>query len=224
MFGKIVSPRLEKLEKEFLESGGEWKEVRIGDIFEICSSNKIFHANNIIIYEEQVENSYPYIVRSTQSNGRRGFIQENKKYLNDGNTISFAQDTFSVFYQKDPYFTGNKVKILKSIFNNFNDKIAQYIISSLNKTLSHYSWGIGSTVDSIKETELTLPYLNGKIYFSYMEKYIEELEALRIEELEAYLVATGLKDYHLTKYDEKILDKFNEMSKNPTDRQTDRHR
>ena len=43
-----------------------------------------------------------------------------------------------------------------------------------------------------------------------------------IKELEAYLVATGLKDYRLTKYDEEVLDKFNEMSKNPTDRQIDR--
>jgi len=31
-----------------------------------------------------------------------------------------------------------------------------------------------------------------------MEKYIKALEAERLEELEAYLLATGLKDYHLT--------------------------
>ena len=32
-----------------------------------------------------------------------------------------------------------------------------------------------------------------------MEKYIEELEAERIEELEAYLQVIGLSDYKITK-------------------------
>ena len=59
---------------------------------------------------------------------------------------------------------------------------------------------------------VALPFLNGKIYFSYMEKYIEELEA--------YLVATGLKNYRLTKYDEEVLDKFNRLSETSLDRQT----
>ena len=39
-----------------------------------------------------------------------------------------------------------------------------------------------------------------------MEKYIEELDA--------YLVATGLKNYNLTKYDKKVLDKFNGLYEN----------
>ena len=35
----------------------------------------------------------------------------------------------------------------------------------------------------------------------------------------AYLVATGLKNYHLTKYDEEVLDRFNKLSENSLDRQ-----
>lgn len=41
-----------------------------------------------------------------------------------------------------------------------------------------------------------------------MEKYIQELEAERLEELEAYLLATGLKDTHLTEKEQEVLDKF----------------
>lgn len=65
--------------------------------------------------------------------------------------------------------------------------------------------------EKAREILVALPFLNGKIYFSYMEKYIEELEA--------YLVATGLKNYHLTKYDEEVLDRFNKLSENSLDRQ-----
>ena len=41
-----------------------------------------------------------------------------------------------------------------------------------------------------------------------MESFIVELEAERITELEAYLIATGLKDCTLTAEEEKVLDKF----------------
>ena len=97
------------------------------------------------------------------------------------------------------------------------------LVSLLNKNQKVFQSVLVRDFEKIfNEVKLKLPFLNGKINFSYMEKFIEELEAERIEELEAYLVATGLKDYHLTKYDENILDKFNELSETSLDRQTDR--
>mgnify|MGYP000982836190 FL=1 len=45
-----------------------------------------------------------------------------------------------------------------------------------------------------------------------MEKFIEELERERVEELDAYLAATGLKDYKLTEKEEDALAKFDEFS------------
>ena len=44
-----------------------------------------------------------------------------------------------------------------------------------------------------------------------MEKYIQELEAERLEELEAYLLATGLKDYQLTQKEQESLDLFEKI-------------
>lgn len=38
---------------------------------------------------------------------------EEEKYLNEENTISFGQDMATMFYQKNPYFIGDKIKILK---------------------------------------------------------------------------------------------------------------
>ena len=85
-------------------------------MFEINSSKKIFHANDLearkVIFKDRIANSYPYVVRSTINNGIRAYVLENKEFLNPANTLSLAQDTFSVFYQEEPYFTGNKVKVL----------------------------------------------------------------------------------------------------------------
>jgi len=174
----------------------EWSEYKLEDLFDIFSSKKIYHANKIReIFDNQVLNSFPYIVRSTQNNGLKGYIIEDEKYTNDANTLSFAQDTFSVFYQKQKYFTGNKVKVLKAKFENKNEKVMPYLTACFQKSLADSSWGTGSTIKTIAETKIQLPTKNDKIDFEFMEQFIAELEAEHIAELEAYLLATGLKKF-----------------------------
>ncbi|MBQ5907772.1 MAG: restriction endonuclease subunit S, partial [Treponema sp.] len=46
------------------------------------------------------------------------------------------------------------------------------------------------------------------IDFDFMESFIRELEEERIRELNAYLLATGLKDYALSSEEEKALEAF----------------
>ena len=205
----MTSLRLEKLKKEFEQNGGEWKEFKIGELFEVESSKKIFHANTLSeIFETQVENSYPYVVRSTQDNGIRGYIIEDARFLNEGNSLSFAQDTFSVFYQQKNFFTGNKVKILKPKFI-LNRQNANFFVCSFNKVLSDFSWGVCSDVNFIKNLKLTLPAApDGTPDFTYMERYIGELEQARVSELAAYLRAAGLENYDLTAAEQTALDDF----------------
>lgn len=187
----------------------EWGEFKLGKLFEIFSSKKIYHANQINkIFDVQVNNSFPYVVRTTKNNGIRGFIKGELSKINEGNTLSFAQDTFSVFYQKQMYYTGNKVKILKAKFKKQNEQIMQYFTASFQSSLDSYTWGVGSTVKTIKETKIQLPIKNGEIDFEFMEDFIAELEAARIAELEAYLNVTGLKDYKLTTEELKVLEEF----------------
>lgn len=120
--------------------------------------------------------------------------------------MSFAQDTFSVFYQEKPYFTGNKVKILTPKFEGFNKKLALFIVSIYQKALAHLTWGVGSTTESIQGIKIKLPInKDGTIAFEFMENYIRELEAERIRELEVYLEVTGLKDYKLNAQEREAL-------------------
>ncbi len=169
------------------------------EYFDVCSSKKIFHANQVKIYQEQVAGSYPYVVRATKNNGVKGYIIADKSYLNDGQTLSFAQDTFTVFYQSQKYFTGNKVKILKPKFDKVSDKILRYFVASFNVALDKLSWGIGSTVKSINSIKISLPMKNREIDFDFMEKFISDLEVERlneiknqhIDEISAYMSVVG---------------------------------
>lgn len=148
------------------------------------------------------------MVRATTNNGIRGYIIENDNYLNDAQTLSFAQDTFTVFYQKEKYYTGNKVKVLKPIFAPVTEKILRFIVACFQCSLQTLSWGTGSTVSSIEDIKVSMPTNNGEIDFDFMENFVAELESRRVAELESYLLATGLKDYNLTEEERNALDNY----------------
>ncbi|RVY24633.1 restriction endonuclease subunit S [Helicobacter pylori] len=137
--------------------GLTWQRFRLGDLFEVLPSKKIYHANTIKIHDTQTESSYPYVVRATTNNGIKGFIIDDPTFANEKNTLSFAQDTFTVFYQKQPYFTGNKVKILKPKFAFKSPKILHFISAILQFILKPLTWGLGSTTESIAEFKFSLP-------------------------------------------------------------------
>ncbi|EJB71871.1 type IIS restriction enzyme protein [Helicobacter pylori Hp A-14] len=199
----------------------KWGEFRLGDLFEVLPSKKIYHANTIKIHDTQIESSYPYVVRATTNNGIKGFIIDDPTFTNEKNTLSFAQDTFTVFYQKQPYFTGNKVKILKPKFAFKSPKILHFISAILQFILKPLTWGLGSTTESIAEFKISLPLKPTAktqtlkdIDFDFMEKFIAELEQCRLAELQAYLKATGLENTTLSNDEENALNVFNNSGGN----------
>ncbi len=143
------------------------------------------------------------------SNGQKGFINEDESFLNDGNTISFGQDTATMYYQEFPYFTGDKIKIVKSKDKRFNKKNAQFFLTTMTKSFSSFSWGASSfSVKVIESQKITLPIKNGKPDFDFMDSFTTTLEAESMTNLDAYLSATGLKDYTLTDDEQQALYTF----------------
>ena len=82
----------------------------------------------------------------------------------------------------------------------------------MSKAFSSFSWG-GSSFNTkiLADQKIQLPTKSGKIDFDFMDSFMSELEAERITELEAYLSATGLRDYALTEEEEKVLADFENM-------------
>ena len=187
-------------------------------MFEILTYKKRFDANKV----ELVENcGHPYVVRTSSGNGQKGFIDEDEIYLNDGNTISFGQDTATMYYQEVPYFTGDKIKILKSKLSRFGKTNAQFFLATMRNSFQNFTWGSSSfNVSIIANQKVQLPLKEKSLDFSnpcdnvknidfdFMESFIRELEEERIRELNGYLLATGLKDYALSAEEEKALEAF----------------
>lgn len=208
--GKIDSPLNEKLKNV------KWGEFKVEDLFEVLTYKKRFDANKV----ELVENcGHPYVVRTSSGNGQKGFIDENEEYLNEGNTISFGQDTATMYYQEVPYFTGDKIKVLKSKLSKFGKANAQFFLATMRNSFQNFTWGSSSfNVSIIANQKIQLPLKENALAFSnpcdnienidfdFMESFIRELEEERIRELNAYLFATDLKDYTLTPEEENALE------------------
>ncbi len=157
--------------------GLTWQSFRLGDLFEVLPYKKRFDANKVNIYASKTKDTYPYVVRTSLNNGIRGYLKENTNFLNAGNTISFGQDTATMFYQEKPYFTGDKIKILRCKNPNFNKINALFFITSLTKAFRNFSWGSASfSVSIIENQNISLPTnQHGKIDFDFMRALINAL-------------------------------------------------
>ena len=183
----------------------KWGEYKLGELFEIASYKKRFDANKVHLTKGK---GYPYIVRQEGNNGQKGYIVQDERYLNDANTISFGQDTATMYYQKKPYFTGDKIKILKAKNSALKKENAQFFLASMNVAFNKFSWGaISFSVNVIQEQKIHLPVTDNRIDFDFMENFIAELEKGYINKLWRYLDDTVPDGCCLTDAEKDALQK-----------------
>lgn len=152
-------------------------------MFEIYSPKKRFNANAVIF-----DGIYPYVARGSSNNGIRGYITEDEQYLSPAKSLSFGQDTATIFYQPNAYFTGDKIKVMILKNRDLNDELAQYFITVISKAFSTFTWGQSSFNEKIlKAVKINLPITpDGDIDFDYMECYIRAIEKMTIENVVKY--------------------------------------
>lgn len=196
-----LSHRLQQLEENFKASGGKFKNYKISDLFNIYSPAKRFNANAV-----KFGGKFPYVVRTSKNNGIRDYITEDEKYLSPANTFSFGQDTATVFYQDKPYFTGDKIKVMRLKVGILNKERACYLLSVIRKAFSNFSWGQNSFDENVlNNVEIVVPTKNNQIDFYYMEERIHVLEMERVHVLENHLHVSGLDFYSLTSEESTVL-------------------
>lgn len=171
----VLTPS-EKKAVEDLEHGRiNTKDYTIASIFNIYSPSKRFNANAI-----EFGGKYPYVARGSENNGIRGFTSQNIQYLSKGNTISFGQDTATIYYQRTPYFTGDKIKVMELTDSELNENRAIYLISAMRKSFSTFAWGSSSfNEDILNNVIIKLPITKtNEINYDFMENYISAQKKL----------------------------------------------
>ena len=158
-------------------------------------------------------NGYDYITRTSQSQGvlsSTGFINESN--LNPPGNWSLGLLQMDFFYRRKPWYAGQFVrKITPKV--NLSDSAVLFLSTILNLQKKKLLSVLVRDVDMVfKNTIVRLPITpDNEINFAFMESFIQELEAERIQELEAYLKASGLDSYELTEEEREILGSFSNI-------------
>ena len=202
----LISERIANLEREFKASGGEFKEFNLEVVFESFNGN-------FDIKKEHINGLGEYIV--TAGLGENGVLGKTdiEAKIFDANTITV--DMFgNAFYRNFRYkmVTHARVFCLKPLFE-INSSQGLFLAAALHFLKYKFGYDNMCSWVKIKNEKILLPTLGGEINFSFMEKFIKELKRERVEELDAYLAVTGLKDYKLTDKEQATLVKFEEFSR-----------
>ena len=157
-------------------------------------------------------NQYDYVTRTSQNQGilqGTGFV--NKENINEKGNWSLGLLQMDFFYRQRSWYAGQFVrKIIPKIDIPHNCTLFFTIV--LNGLKSDLLSVLVRDVDNrFKRSSIQLPTKNGAIDFDFMESFIAELEQERMKTLQAYLQATGLENYELTKEEEKALEDYEKL-------------
>lgn len=197
---------MKKLKEDFEASGGRFEEWRIGDLF-ILQSNPQLDKDNFVF---SVNAKYPYFTRTVFNNGIFGQVEFlDNEHLIKGNGIAVGMMGMQFFYMRSDFYAGQFTKTAYPKFENFNENIALYFISLLNKFQKKY---LGVLVRYFEETFyntiVKLPVLNHIPALDYMEQYISLLEEEKMLQVDKFLEDYSLNDPTLTAEETAALEKF----------------
>ncbi|MDR2205604.1 MAG: restriction endonuclease subunit S [Flavobacteriaceae bacterium] len=198
-----MQKELQQLEKKH---GIGWREFEIGELFEIQNTLS-FNKDKLTVGDE-----YDYVTRTSQNQGilqATGFV--NEENINSAETWSLGLLQMDFFYRRKPWYAGQFVrKIIPKI--KLSKSAVQYFTVLLNKQKNILLQGLVRDVDNAFLTaKITLPTINEKIAFSYIEEFFATLDAERLATLDAYLLSTNLKDYQLTEEEKTALEKLEKV-------------
>ena len=164
---------------------------------------------------------YDYVTRTSFNQGilqTTGFV--NAENLNESGVWSLGLLQMDFFYRRKKWYAGQFVRKIIPKFDLTESSILFFstILNQQKKVLlSVLVRNVDETFNNLqiqlplkeKSLDFSNPCDNIKnIDFDFMESFIRELEEERIRELNAYLLATGLKDYALSSEEEKALEAF----------------
>lgn len=159
--------------------------------------------------EDRISGNLPFVTAGEKDEGISAFIGNDVTVFSE-NTITI--DMFgSAKYRNYKYGCDDHIAVVHT--EKLPKPVAVFITSAIHKKsyTGEFHYGRNFYAKDADSLNISLPIKNGEIDFEFMESFIAELEAERIAELEAYLLATGLKDYTLTAEEQQALEDFENL-------------
>ncbi|WP_187885723.1 restriction endonuclease subunit S [Helicobacter pylori] len=196
----------------------KWGEFSYETIYELQKTTKLLSKKDC------VENGkIPLFTSDSKNNGIVGYVncEPSYKLKNNQCMVVFGDHTRTFNIAKNDFCIADNVKVLKPI-KNFSIRILLFINAMWGKKIIDKGYARHWSLAKIAKIQLPLkPTAKTQtledIDFTFMEKFIAELEQCRLAELEqcrlaeleAYLKATGLENTTLSSDEENALNVFN---------------
>ncbi|QQX45881.1 restriction endonuclease subunit S [Helicobacter pylori] len=191
----------------------KWGEFSYETIYELQKTTKLLSKKDC------VENGkIPLFTSDSKNNGIVGYVncKPSYKLKNNQCMVVFGDHTRTFNIAKNDFCIADNVKVLKPI-KDFSIRILLFINTMWGKKIIDKGYARHWSLAKTAKIQLPLkPTANAQtledIDFTFMEKFIAELEQCRLAELEAYLKATGLSNTTLSNDEENALNLFNDKN------------
>jgi hypothetical protein len=181
----------------------EWGAFNLKELFGKSTRGKRLKS------EDRISGTLPFVTAGEKDEGISAFIGNDVTVFSEN---SITIDMFgSAKYRNYEYGCDDHIAVVHT--ENLPKPVAIFITSAIHKKsyTGEFHYGRNFYAKDADALNISLPIKNSKIDFEFMESFIAELEAERIAELEAYLLAAGLKDYTLTSEEQQALEDFNNV-------------
>lgn len=192
----------------------EWKDFRVGDLFDIHPT-RAYKLTNAQLIEEDGTN--PVVVNSAYNNGHGGYSSQ--PTTEHGNMVTFSDtvDANTIFYQSDDFIGYPHVQGLYPIANeqHWNKYTYQFFVSLFKKTAltKQFDYGNKFRRDIAIQMTVRLPITaGGEPDWQYMEDYMKKIEekakdkllSLSLDRTKSKIDTSHWKEFRLS----RIVDEY----------------
>lgn len=158
---------------------------------------------------------YPYFTRTAFNNGILGYVDYlDDEHLVKGNSLAVGMIGMQFFYMRHDFYAGQFTKTVYPKFSGFNEPVALWFISWLNKSSQRFkSVLVRNFKAAFKKTKLVVPFKDDKVAVDYIEERERKLEEERMRELDVWLQKAGFDDCTLTPSEKEALSAISEERK-----------
>lgn len=158
--------------------------------------------------------AYPYFTRTVTNNGILGYVDYlDEEHKVKGKCLAVGMIAMQFFYMEKDFYAGQFTKRAVPIKFSLNQKRAIFLSIVLNKHQKTFqNLLVRDFEKTFEKVKVKLPIKNDEIDFEFMDSFITTLEAERMAKLDAYLLATGLKEYKLTADEQKVIAEYDRIN------------
>ena len=187
--GKISWGGVKLLDKQQVKDI-EWRVFRMEDVLE-WQPQKEIDPLKLDKLKDKNQKLYPFYGQATLNNGIISYNQLVEEVLNNKEgkpTILIHSNNQNTIYLESPFYLKDghgATSVLQS--KKLNKLNALYFMSSIKKViLSKYSYNAKATKIELKNTLISLPSVQGKPLYDYMEVFIRAVQKLVIKDVVKY--------------------------------------